>query len=394
MPRGLVHIHDTQAVPCGVAWIVRTLAIVSVVGCSAEDPFAPSRNLCPREVMRTVNEGWLREHPDLGNNRWARAVYYIGNLDAFQALGEPAYLDRTLAWAESHAWTINGGVGTRDADNFAAGQVYLALYDHEPQSVRIAEVAAVVHDVVSGGSVIAPGGGHGSVDDDWWWIDAIFMAAPVFAGVGRLADEPRAVQALAKRYMDTKARRALYDPAEGLWYRDEDHRYPGVASATGEKEFWARGNGWVIAALVRTLEQLPADGAHRGEFLTMLKGMAAALMPLQRPDGFWNVSLHDPDDHGGPETSSTALFTYAIAWGIREGHLDAGTYEPVVEAAWRGLVQFAVRGDGGLGYVQGPGASPASAQPVTIDSSADFGIGVFLLAGSQVHELGLVRGCD
>jgi hypothetical protein len=115
--------------------------------------------------------------------------------------------------------------------------------------------------------------------------------------------------------------------------------------------------------------------------------MSAALKDVQRADGFWNVSLYDPDHYPGPETSGTALFVYGIASGINNGLLDDATYRPVIARAWDALVNTAVHPSGKLGYVQGVGKEPASAQPVTAASSADFGVGVFLLAGSEVWKM-------
>ncbi len=56
--------------------------------------------------------------------------------------------------------------------------------------------------------------------------------------------------------------------------------------------------------------------------------MAEALVPIQRQDGFWNVSLHDADNFGGKELSGTALFTYAIAYGVNNGILEREKYLP------------------------------------------------------------------
>ena len=49
--------------------------------------------------------------------------------------------------------------------------------------------------------------------------------------------------------------------------------------------FWSRGNAWVMAGLVRILEFLPQNDPDRPEFLSLVQNMAAALDPLQRPDG-------------------------------------------------------------------------------------------------------------
>lgn len=125
----------------------------------------------------------------------------------------------------------------------------------------------------------------------------------------------------------------------------------------------------------------------------MLRAMASTLAAVQRDDGLWNVSLGDPDYFPGPEASGTSFFVYAIAWGINHGLLDRAVYAPVVERGWRGLVSVAVRADGELGYVQGVANQPASSQPVTLRSTRDFGVGAFLLAGSEVMRLGLDFEC-
>ncbi len=69
----------------------------------------------------------------------------------------------------------------------------------------------------------------------------------------------------------------------------------------------SRGNGWVYAALVRVLNEIPSDELHRQDYINDFLTMSKALKKCQREDGFWNVSLHDPTNFGGKETSGTAL---------------------------------------------------------------------------------------
>ncbi len=70
---------------------------------------------------------------------------------------------------------------------------------------------------------------------------------------------------------------------------------PPYKEPNGENCYWSRGNGWVVAALVRTLEFLPKRNKYEEEYTETLKEMFEALVPLQRTDGFWNVSLKDPE---------------------------------------------------------------------------------------------------
>jgi rhamnogalacturonyl hydrolase YesR len=173
--------------------------------------------------------------------------------------------------------------------------------------------------------------------------------------------------------------RGLFDESTGLWWRD--------AHYVGTKTFWSRGDGWAAMAMAKLAATLPASDPRRAEFVRVLTKMAATLARVQRSDGFWNVDLGDSNDFPGPETSGTAFFTYAIAWGINNGVLPAATYQPVVEKAWQGMVAKAVHTSGLLGYVQGTGSRPADHQPVTATDTAAYGVGGFLLAGSQLALL-------
>ncbi len=117
-----------------------------------------------------------------------------------------------------------------------------------------------------------------------------------------------------------------------------------------------------------------------------------AARAVQRGDGFWNVSLADPDHFPGPETSGTAFLLYGTAYALRAGLVPARDFEAVAARAWHGLVATAVHPDGFLGYVQGTGDRPESGQPVGYGSTADFGVGAFLLAGTELALL--ARGAE
>jgi hypothetical protein len=63
---------------------------------------------------------------------------------------------------------------------------------------------------------------------------------------------------------------------------------------------------------------------------------------------------------------------------------------PAIIKAWNGLANEALHPDGMLGYVQGTGKQPSDGQPIGFDHLPDFrdyGVGCFLLAGSEVYKL-------
>jgi hypothetical protein len=188
----------------------------------------------------------------------------------------------------------------------------------------------------------------------------------------------------------------LYNAEEHLWWRDKNF-VPPYKEPNGENCYWSRGNGWVLAALVRVLALLPQKELHRPEYLRNYLDMVDALVPLQRVDGFWNVSLHDSTHFGGKELTGTALFTYGIAWGIRQGYLDKKIFLPVVARAWNAMVKEALHENGMLGYVQGTGKEPKDGQPLGYDKIPDFedyGLGCLLLAGSEIYQLAPPRAAN
>ena len=176
----------------------------------------------------------------------------------------------------------------------------------------------------------------------------------------------------------------MYDSESKLFYRDAKYIYPKHKTDNGLKDFWARGNGWVFAAMPKTLENLPETNNHRAEYIKIYQDMARAIADSQQEDGSWTRSMLDPQHAPGPETSGTAFFTYGFLWGINNGILDKVTYLPVVEKSWKYLSETALQPDGKIGYVQPIGEKAIPGQVVDVNSTADFGVGAFLLAASEL----------
>lgn len=328
-------------------------------------------------ALKTVNNYWITQNPVPGNNQWARAAYFTGNMDFYKIYPKKSYLDYINLWANNNRWALNGGNSTRNADNQTCGQIYIDLYnmDSEKQEFKIENIKASIDNMV-----------NSTKADDWWWIDALYMAMPVFSRFGVMYNDDKYFEKMYQLYTNTKVTRKLYNTSENLWYRDESFDPP-YLTPNEEDSYWSRGNGWVIAAHVRTLRLLPENHINRNEYIETFRAMAAALKMRQQADGFWYASLDDPHDYGGPETSGTAFFTYSIAWGINNQLLDSAEYYPVIVSAWDAMTKISVQKSGLLGFVQGVGSNPASSQPVTANSTADFGVGAFLLAGTELLKL-------
>ena len=345
------------------------------------------------KTLRLANQYFMNKWPDAGktiftnierpSNIWTRAVYYEGLMALYEIDKQKTYYDYALQWGEKHNWGLRGGVKTRNADNQCCGQTYIDLYllDNKQHPERVRDIKASIDSMKLTAKV-----------DDWNWIDALQMAMPVFVKLGNLYNDTSYFNRMYEMYAFTKYKhggKGLYNSDDKLWWRDKDF-VPPYKEPNGEDCYWSRGNGWVVAALARTLDALPKTDPHYNEYLQDFKDMLYALPPVQRKDGYWNVSLHDPNHFGGKELSGTSLFIYGMAWGINNNVVDKKTYLPVIIKAWNAMVKECVHPHGKLGYVQGTGKEPKDGQPVGYDTTPDFedyGLGCFLLAGTELFRL-------
>ena len=365
------------------------LAFLLLAGNSWAQPLKQKEVL---ETLTKVNGYFMKKYADYRlpsfykkmrpSNICTRTVYYEGLLSLYSIYPLDEYYDYAYGWADFHEWGFHRGTTTRHADNYSPGQIYLDLYRLCPNDAeKIRKTRANINMLVNTPQV-----------NEWWWIDAIQMGAPIFAKLGRLTGEQKYFDKMWAMYAYTRNEHGgngMFNPKDGLWWRDQDFDPP-YKEPNGEDCYWSRGNGWVYVALTRIMDEIPADEKHRADYLADFLTMSEALKKCQREDGFWNVSLHDPDHFGGKELTGTSLFVCGMAWGINQGLLDRAEYLPIVEKAWNAMVKDAVHKNGFLGYVQGTGKEPKDGQPVTYDSVPDFedfGTGCFLLAGSEVYKL-------
>ena len=343
------------------------------------------------QTMSLANKCFMDKWPDAGkpvitnrerpSNLWTRAVYYEGLMALYGIDKNKTYYDYAVQWGDKHHWGLWGGITVRNADNQCCGQTYIDLYLLDKKEERLKDIKASMDSMITTSKI-----------DDWWWIDALQMAMPVYARLGAIYKDTVYFHRMYEMYAYTKYKhgdKGLYNPGDHLWWRDKDFDAP-YKEPNGKDCYWSRGNGWVLAALVRTLQWLPKSDPHYNEYLQNYIEMCHALLPLQRNDGFWNASLHDSTHFDGKELTGTSLFTYGFAYGINNNLIDKKLFRPAILKAWNALVSDCVHPDGKLGYVQGTGKEPKDGQPVTFNSAPDFedyGLGCFLLAGSEVYKL-------
>lgn len=349
-------------------------------------------------IIHRVNHQWQTTHPEHGRAFWDNAAYHTGNMEVYHLLGDTTALNFSRAWAVYNNWK-GAKSNNREEWKYSYGesdeyvlfgdyqvcfQTYADLYNIDsnhapmtpgekgnPHAHKIARAIEVMEYEMS-----TPN------NDYWWWSDGLYMVMPVMTKLHNITRNPLYLEKLYEYW--NYANSIMYDAETGLYYRDAKYVYPKHKSVNGKKDFWSRGNAWVLAAFAKVLADLPKDDIHRDEYIQFYQKQAAAVAACQQPQGYWTRSMHDAEHAPGPETSGTAFFTYGLLWGMNNGYLDVDTYRPVVEKAWEYLTTVALQPDGRIGYVQPIGEKAIPGQVVDQNSTSNFGVGAFLLASCEM----------
>jgi rhamnogalacturonyl hydrolase YesR len=156
------------------------------------------------------------------------------------------------------------------------------------------------------------------------WIDDMYMITILQAQAFRITGDSRYTDRAAKEmvmYLDSLQR------PNGLFYHAPDVPF-----------YWGRGNGWMAAGMTELLKILPEKHPDRERIMKGYLTMMESLKKYQAKSGMWNQLLDDPACW--PETSSTAMFAYAMFTGVKSGWLKADDYEPAARKAWIALTGY------------------------------------------------------
>lgn len=324
------------------------------------------------KVLRKVADWQLARSQPYWDRIWTSSVMYVGFLAASRATGDPKYRNAMLDMARHFDFQLRSRLP--NADDLSIGQVYLDLYLQDRQAAMLNLTKQEMDDLLPL-ATLKPGDPR----IPWWWCDALFMAPPVWVKLYKITGERKYLDYLHLNWKRTSD--LLYDKDEHLYARDAG--YKDKREANGKKVFWSRGEGWVMGGLALILDDIPADDPQRGFYVQQLREMAEKIAAIQGPDGLWHAGLLDPASYPLPEVSGSALFVYAMAYGVNRGILDARTYRPVIARAWAGILRN-VYADGRLGSIQQTGAEPAFYRPT---SSFNYGVGAFMLAASELKAM-------
>ena len=336
-----------------------------------------------KQVLKKVSD-WEIDHLDNTKLRWpvkewVYSTYYIGLYKTGVSLKEPKYIEKSKEYSERSAWEVGKGDRRFFADDYLIGDLYCQLYAREHNEAMIKDFRDMADELIARKTNEPLEFKNMNVFRVWSWCDALFMGPASLVHLSNVTHQKKYLTLMDSLWWKTY--NYLYDKDVHLYYRDS--RFFNQREKNGQKMFWGRGNGWVLAGLARTLEAMPKNYPNRRRYETLFKEMAQKIASLQQADGMWRASLLDPDTYPSKETSGTGLYCYGLTWGINNGLLNKKTYKPVVLKAWSALYGC-VHPDGKLGYVQKIAEQPGV---TTTDDNDAFGAGAFLLAGTEMLKL-------
>jgi unsaturated rhamnogalacturonyl hydrolase len=338
-----------------------------------------------KAVLKAVADWQIRTPLTHDPADWTNGALYAGMVEWAKIAGNDSYFEWLKGMSEKNNWTHmsrENPLGRYIADDYCVGQTYIELYRKYKDKKMIEPMRKYFDQILKD-----PATGDLKFEDtkDYWatqrwsWCDALFMGPTVWAKMANVTGNKKYLDFMFKEYKATTD--YLFDKDEDLYFRDSN--YFTRKEANGAKIFWGRGNGWVFAGLPVIIRELPPKYARKDYFVTIYKEMAAKLIKLQSPDGFWHASLLDPDSYPSPEMSATAFFVYGMAWGVNNGYLDRETYLPAIIKGWKSMVT-SVWPDGKVGYIQPIGSDP---KKVTREMTEVYGVGGFLMAGTEITRL-------
>ena len=151
--------------------------------------------------------------------------------------------------------------------------------------------------------------------------DAVFMSGPILAAAGRLTGKSKYYDAC---HLHLTGMRKLCLREDGLY------RHSPLDQAA-----WGRGNGFPALGMSWVISHWPANDSRRTQFTTWQRTHLRSLLKHQDHSGCWHQVIDYPASYR--EFTCTAMISFAMWRGIREGYLERAEFEPAAESGWQAI---------------------------------------------------------
>ncbi len=220
------------------------------------------------------------------------------------------------------------------------------------------------------------------------WVDSLMMFSVFPSLYAKENNDEKLIQIASRQ--PRVYQNYMQDKNDKLWY----HSY-WVKKAKHfpySKTYWGRGNGWVICALPKILDNIGLEHSEAKNILEILKTTSEALLNFQNNDGTFNTVL-SKKKKTYRELSATALIAAGWMHSVRCGYLDKKYLEPAT-SAFKAVCDSIVINDNGVFMPEI--SAPTIPLPIfpylgykftPKQKNASYGVAAFIFAGIEYNKL-------
>lgn len=241
--------------------------------------------------------------------------YQVRELNAFNCANHHIYetplLDFTLAPSLPFIYALNSRGFFKERERYA--KFIETMLEYEKMQIRLPGSSAYTR--------LTP-------EKYTTWVDDMFMGIPFLVQAASFTGDKAFLADAVQQVIDFN--KVVWDKENNLYMHAGYSERPTV-----KLPHWSRANGWGIWATTEVLMNLSKKDSRYKLILNHFQAHARSLAKYQNENGFWYNVLEYPQSR--EEVSGTAIFTMAIARGIRLGWLDKKEFLPVVRKSWEAL---------------------------------------------------------
>lgn len=286
----------------------------------------------PHEVGRLLANRFIGETPpqtESEQRHYKEGVAWYGALKVATLLDDQDMMEQLRRRYDQHLnWPVTTGYlnGPGHVDDNVYGIVPLELWFTYPEAQYVDDGVSLADHQIANGS-------HS--DQIRGAVDDMFMMVSLQVQAYRVTGDTKYLDFAASNMVGPQYLGRQFD--DGLF-----NQLPNGQGEDGQSQKWSRGNGWFAAGMAEILLDLEPNHQHYATIKAGYDKMMAGLLTHQIQSGvgqgIWKQVINSDDPRNFPETSGSAMFTFAMITGVKNGWLDAETYGPAARTAWLALV--------------------------------------------------------
>ncbi|KXT18371.1 hypothetical protein AC579_944 [Pseudocercospora musae] len=293
--------------------------------------------LTPDEYLAWTADSFL-SHGVEKDYHYTTAVFYEGLQVAINVTGNQTYVDWYRSQIDGSVVLDNGTIADWNLthyslDDYRIGNNFLWWYDRTGDE-KYKSAAAIIRDQLNRHPQNVEGGfwHRAPIYADQMWLDGVFMADTFYARwTARYdSDNETAWNHILTQFDNIEEH--CRNETTGLLVHGYDASKTAVWAdpVTGAApNVWSRAVGWYFLSLLEVIPLFPASHPGKEKLTTYYTTLAAALESHQDESGGWWLIMNDPyvgAEGNYIESSASAMFTYGLLKGIKDGYLEESKY--------------------------------------------------------------------